>query len=79
MVFQNFYWLRAKCFGWFKPILEKKPEIIFLEIDPVDVGSNLSLRFIDTLHKYLTILPILDYARKEFGFDSFQYEVKSIY
>jgi hypothetical protein len=27
-------------------ILEKKPEIIFLEIDPVDVGSNLSLRFI---------------------------------
>ena len=59
-------------------ILEKKPEIIFLEIDPVHVDSNLSLGFIDTLHKYLTILPkiIVTTQEKNLAFDSFQYEVK---
>ncbi|RKS94999.1 LytTR family two component transcriptional regulator [Flavobacterium limicola] len=59
-------------------ILEKKPEIIFLEIDPVHVGSNLSLSFIDTLHKYLTILPkiIVTTQEKNLAFDSFKYEVK---
>ena len=59
-------------------ILEKKPEIIFLEIDPVNMDSDLSLGFIDTLHKYLTILPkiIVTTQEKNLAFDSFQYEVK---
>ena len=59
-------------------VLEKKPEIIFLEIDPVNLSSNLSLGFIDALHKYLTILPkiIVTTQEKKLAFDSFQYEVK---
>ena len=59
-------------------VLEKKPEIIFLEIDPVNISCDLSLSFIDALHKYLTILPkiIVTTHEKKFAFDCFQYEVK---
>ena len=59
-------------------ILEKKPEIIFLEIDPVNISCDLSLSFIDALHKYLTILPkiIVTTHEKKLAFDCFQYEVK---
>ncbi len=38
-------------------ILELKPKIIFLEIEPVNKESDLSLRFISELHRYFDELP----------------------
>lgn len=38
-------------------VLEHTPDIVFLEIDPLDKESNLSLSFINELHRYLTIIP----------------------
>lgn len=38
-------------------ILEHNPDLIFLEIDPLDKESNLSLHLINELHRYLTKIP----------------------
>lgn len=38
-------------------VLEHNPDIIFLEIDPSDKDSNLSLNLINELHRYLTVIP----------------------
>lgn len=38
-------------------VLEHVPDIVFLEIDPQDKDSNLSLHLINELHRYLTVVP----------------------
>lgn len=38
-------------------ILEYNPDIVFLEIDPSDKDSNLSLALINEMHRYLTVIP----------------------
>jgi DNA-binding LytR/AlgR family response regulator len=38
-------------------VLECNPDIIFLEIDPQDKNSKLSLQFINELHRYLSVIP----------------------
>lgn len=38
-------------------VLEHNPNIIFLEIDPEDKDSKLSLAFINELHRYLSVIP----------------------
>lgn len=38
-------------------VLEFQPDFIFLEIDPADKSSNLSLQLINELHRYLTVIP----------------------
>lgn len=58
-------------------VLEHKPKLIFLEIDPVDPKSNLSLSLINELYRYLTVVPkiIITTSKKDFAFDAIQYEV----
>ncbi|WP_337967736.1 LytTR family transcriptional regulator DNA-binding domain-containing protein [uncultured Flavobacterium sp.] len=58
-------------------VLEHKPSIIFLEIDPKDLSSKLSLAFINELHRFLSILPkiIVTTFTKEGAFDAIQYGV----
>jgi two-component system LytT family response regulator len=58
-------------------VLEHKPAIIFLEIDPQDLSSKLSLEFINELHRFLSILPkiIITTRKKELAFESIQYGV----
>ena len=38
-------------------VLEHNPDVIFLEIDPQDTESKLSLSLINELHRYLTVVP----------------------
>jgi len=38
-------------------VLEHNPNVVFLEIDPQDKDSKLSLAFINELHRYLTVIP----------------------
>lgn len=38
-------------------VLEYHPDVIFLEIDPQDEESKLSLAFINELHRYLSVIP----------------------
>lgn len=58
-------------------ILEHKPKLIFLEIDPADKKSDLSLTLINELYRYLTVIPkiIITTSTKELAFDAIQYEV----
>jgi two-component system LytT family response regulator len=58
-------------------VLEHKPFFIFLEIDPEDASSNLSLSFINELHRYLLVMPkvIVTTAKKGLAFDAIQYGV----
>jgi DNA-binding LytR/AlgR family response regulator len=58
-------------------ILEHSPKIIFLEIDPADPASNLSLALINELHRYLKVIPkiIITTTKKDLAFDAIQYEV----
>jgi DNA-binding LytR/AlgR family response regulator len=58
-------------------ILEHTPKIIFLEIDPADKTSNLSLALINELYRYLKVIPkiIITTTKKELAFDAIQYEV----
>ena len=58
-------------------ILEHNPKIIFLEIDPADKTSNLSLVLINELYRYLKVVPkiIVTTTKKELAFDAIQYEV----
>lgn len=58
-------------------ILEHNPKLIFLEIDPADKSSNLSLALINELYRYLKVVPkiIITTTKKELAFDAIQYEV----
>ena len=58
-------------------ILEHKPAVVFLEIDPLDLSSNLSLSIINELYRYLSKLPkiIVTTSKKELAFDAIQYGV----
>ena len=58
-------------------ILEHQPKLIFLEIDPADKTSNLSLALINELYRYLKVVPkiIITTSKKELAFDAIQFEV----
>lgn len=58
-------------------ILEHAPKLVFLEIDPSDKKSNLSLSLLHELYRYLDIIPkiIITTSKKELAFESIQYEV----
>lgn len=58
-------------------ILEHTPKLIFLEIDPADKTSNLSLTLINELYRYLKVIPkiIITTSKKELAFEAIQYEV----
>jgi DNA-binding LytR/AlgR family response regulator len=58
-------------------ILEHMPKLIFLEIDPNDKNSNLSLQLINGLLMYLKELPkiVITTKKKDFAFDCIKYEV----
>ena len=58
-------------------ILEQKPNIVFLEIDPKNKKSNLSLNLINELHRYLKDVPkiIITTKDKALAFDALKFEV----
>lgn len=58
-------------------ILEHSPKLIFLEIDPSNKKSNLSLILINELHRYLKIIPkiIITTSKKDLAYESIQYGV----
>ncbi len=58
-------------------VLEHTPKLIFLEIDPSDKNSNLSLTLINELHRYLKVIPkiIITTNKKDLAFEAIQYEV----
>jgi two-component system LytT family response regulator len=58
-------------------VLEHNPSIIFLEINPENILSNLSLAFINELHRFLSHIPkiIITTAKKELAYEAIQYNV----
>lgn len=58
-------------------VLEHKPAVVFLEIDPADFSSNLSLSLINELHRYLSQVPkiIVTTSKKDLAFDAIKYGV----
>lgn len=58
-------------------VLEYRPSLVFLEIDPKYSPSNLSLLFINELHRFLNILPriIVLTSKKDLALDAIQYGV----
>jgi DNA-binding LytR/AlgR family response regulator len=58
-------------------ILEHQPNLVFLEIDPTNKESNLSLYLINELYRYLKVVPkiIITTKGKELAYDALQYEV----
>lgn len=58
-------------------VLEQRPSLIFLEIDPKDKTSQLSLHFISELHRFLTEIPkiIITTSKKELAFEAIKYGV----
>ena len=58
-------------------ILENSPKLIFLEVDPTDTTSNLSLSFINELYRYLKVIPkiIITTTRKDLAYVAIEYEV----
>ena len=58
-------------------ILEHQPHLVFLEIDPSDKKSNLSLSLINELYRYLNVVPkiIVTTSKKDLAYDALQYEV----
>lgn len=58
-------------------VLEHRPCLIFLEIAPKDLSSNLSLAFINELHRFLFLIPkiVITTAKKELAFEAIQYGV----
>lgn len=57
--------------------LQHKPSFIFLEIDPINALSNLSLSLINELYRYLSVIPkiIITTSKKELAFDAIQHGV----
>ncbi|MDR7372615.1 LytTR family transcriptional regulator DNA-binding domain-containing protein [Flavobacterium aquidurense] len=58
-------------------VLEHRPFFIFLEIDPEDLSSNLSLAFINELHRFLAVIPkiVITTTKKALAFDAIDYGV----
>lgn len=58
-------------------ILEFNPQIVFLEIDPIDKESRLSLHLINELHRYLKIVPkiIVITRNMDLAFEAIKFEV----
>lgn len=58
-------------------ILEHQPHLVFLEIDPSDKKSSLSLSLINELYRYLKVVPkiIITTSKKDLAYDALQYEV----
>jgi len=58
-------------------VLEHKPALIFLEIEPENSSSNLSLAFISELHRFFQEIPkiIVTTNTKDKAFDAIQYGV----
>lgn len=58
-------------------ILEHQPHLVFLEIDPSDKKSNLSLSLINELYRYLKQVPkiIITTGKKDLAYEALQYEV----
>lgn len=58
-------------------VLEHQPDFVFLEIDPEDLSSNLSLAFINELYRYLAVIPgiIVTTSKKDLAFEAIQYGV----
>jgi DNA-binding LytR/AlgR family response regulator len=58
-------------------ILEYQPHLVFLEIDPADKKSNLSLALINELYRYLRIVPkiIVTTDKKDLAYEALQYEI----
>ena len=58
-------------------ILEHQPRLVFLEIDPTDKKSNLSLALINELYRYLRIVPkiIVITNKNDLAYEALQYEV----
>ena len=58
-------------------ILEHTPQLVFLEIDPTNAASNLSLTLINELYRYLKVIPkiIVTTTKKDLAFEAIQYEV----
>lgn len=58
-------------------VLEHKPSLIFIEIDPKDLSSNLSLYFINELYRYLSVMPkiIVTTSKRELAYEAIQYGV----
>ena len=58
-------------------ILEHQPALVFLEIDPSNKKSDLSLNIINELHRYLRVVPkiIITTKGKALAYDALQYEV----
>ena len=58
-------------------ILEHQPSLVFLEIEPTDKKSFLSLALINELYRYLRVVPkiIITTKAKVLAYDALQYEV----
>ncbi len=58
-------------------ILEHQPNLVFLEIDPTDKKSLLSLSLINELYRYLKVVPkiIITTKAKALAYEALQYEV----
>lgn len=58
-------------------ILEHQPRLVFLEIDPSDKKSSLSLSLINELYRYLSVVPkiIITTSKKELAYEALKYEV----
>lgn len=58
-------------------VLEHNPKIVFLCIDSKKKESQLSIHFIDVLHKYLTSMPkiVVMANNKELAFEAINYQV----
>lgn len=56
-------------------VLEHRPSFVFLEIDPEESFSNLSLSFIGELYRYLSAIPkiIITTTKKDMAFEAIQY------
>ena len=57
--FQNLVFLGSatSCDEAIDCVLEHQPDLVFLEIDPQDKASDLSLAFINALYRYMTVVP----------------------
>ncbi|SCY00831.1 two component transcriptional regulator, LytTR family [Flavobacterium anhuiense] len=58
-------------------VLEHKPDLIFLEIEPENLLSHLSLTFVSELHRFFQEIPkiIIITNKKDKAFDAIQYGV----
>lgn len=58
-------------------ILEFTPDLVFLEINPTNKKSNLSLALVNEMYRYLSIVPkiVVTTSKKDFAFEAIQYDV----